>query len=81
MATLTASSLTYKVSLDELKKLIAKDLGYPEKAIEIKYVIKNTSNYDRGYPSSADYRLTAIEIVVNQVEADKHKPTLNLGPR
>lgn len=66
MATLTASSLTYKFSLDEMKKLIAKDLNLAEEDISVRYIVRDTSNDEFGRYSN--YNVTEIEVSVNKLK-------------
>lgn len=54
------TTVEYKITLDQMKELIAKDLGVAVEQIRVDYKLEDTSN-DRmgGYPS---YSVTGVNV-------------------
>ena len=66
MSILTSKKTEYEFSLDEMKKLIASDLGQDVENISVEYVKTDVSN-DRfdNYPR---YEVTKIKVSVDQTK-------------
>ena len=70
MAILQSSTTVYKIPLDQMKALIANDLGVPVEAISVRYVVESQGG-DWG-DRSQSYAVTSIEVTVDNTKINKH---------
>lgn len=68
MPTLKASSVEYKFDLSEIKRMIARDLEVPEKAVTVHYDLRDTSDDRYGY--SPSYNVVSITATVDNTKID-----------
>lgn len=68
MSILTSKKTEYEFSLDEMKKLIAADLGEAVENISVEYVKTDVSHNCFDYPR---YEVTKIKVSVDQIKNHK----------
>jgi hypothetical protein len=64
MSVLKSKKTTYSFTPDEIKNLIANDLGKPAHDIKIDYVMTDVSN--ERFHEAARYEVTSINVTVNE---------------
>lgn len=64
MSILKANITKFSFSANQLKALIAQDLGKKESDIDVHFVIRDVS--DERFGGGANYALTEVEVIVNK---------------
>jgi hypothetical protein len=64
MSILKANITKFSFSANQLKALIAQDLGKKESDIDVHFIIRDVS--DERFGGGANYALTEVEVIVNK---------------
>lgn len=66
MPILKSKKTTYEFSPDDIKLLVAKDIGVPVDAIIVRFVQQDIS--DDRFEHTPDYQVTKIEVIVDDTK-------------
>jgi len=66
MPLLKSNTTVYEFSLEEMKKLIASDLQIPVEAIQVSYIMEDTS--DDRFGGGPNYKVTKIEVKIDETK-------------
>jgi len=65
---ITSTTITHEISLDEIKRMLARELKvYPE-AIQVGFVLKDTSTDDERFPR---YEVDGVRVTVNNAQNER----------